>query len=61
MPRLVDLKKIGATGSSEVSTMVAAIRGDSSSTLWTAKMRSAVRGGKVCSISRIQDPTELES
>ncbi len=48
MRRLLDLKKIGAISSYEVSTTVAAIRGDSGSILWTAKMRSAVRGGKPC-------------
>jgi hypothetical protein len=55
MPRLVDLKKIGAISSSEVSTMVAAIRGDSGSILWTAEMRAATRGGKCTRVEETSD------
>jgi hypothetical protein len=43
----------------DIDEMVGAIRGDSGSTLWTAEMRAAVRGGKVMGIS-IVDAASLE-
>ena len=51
--KAISLDGLTRSHSDDVNEMLAAIRGNSGSNLWTAEMRAAVRGGKVMGISLI--------
>ena len=57
--KAISLNDLTRSHCEDIDEMVDAIRGDSGSTLWTAEMRAAVRGGKVMGIS-IVDAASLE-
>jgi len=44
--KAIDLDSLTRSHCNEIDEMVAAIRGNPGSTLWTAEMRAATRGGK---------------
>jgi len=58
--KTLDLREFEANRSDGVSQMLAGIKGDVDSILWTAQMRSSVRGGKPLGGPRIEDPPERD-
>jgi hypothetical protein len=50
--KVISLNNLTRTHGDEIDQMLAGIRGNSGSTLWTAEMRAATRGGKPCGITR---------
>ena len=52
--KAISLNSLTRSHSEDINDMLAAIRGNSGSTLWTAEMRAAVRGGKVMGVSVIE-------
>lgn len=59
--KAISLNGLTRSHSEDINEMLAAIRGDSGSTLWTAEMRAAIRGGKVMGISLIDEATLAEA
>jgi hypothetical protein len=59
MSRLVDLRTLISSRSSEVSTMIGAIKGESGGPLWTAQLRASTRGGK-CMIMATEETSDRE-
>jgi hypothetical protein len=57
----ISLDGLTRSHSDDINEMLAAIRGDSGISLWTAEMRAAVRGGKVMGISLIDAATLEET
>ena len=55
--KAISLNGLTRSHSDDINEMLAAIRGNSGSILWTAEMRAAVRGGKVMGISLIDAAT----
>jgi hypothetical protein len=60
MQRKLNLRALVATRSHEVSQIVAGIKGDGASMLWTAEMRAATRGGKCVPKWRPEDERATE-
>ena len=60
--KAINLNNLTRSHSEDIDQMLAAIRGNpGSSTLWTAEMRAAIRGGKVLGITRVDAATLEES
>jgi hypothetical protein len=59
--KAISLNSLTRSHSDEIDQMLAAIRGNSGSTLWTAEMRAAIRGGKVMGTSLIDEASLAES
>jgi len=59
--KAISLNGLTRSHSDDINEMLAAIRGNSGSALWTAEMRAAVRGGKVMGISLIDAATLEET
>ena len=59
--KAISLNGLTRSHSNDINEMLAAIRGNSESTLWTAEMRAAVRGGKVMGTSLIDAATLEET
>ena len=51
--KAISLNSLTRSHCDEIDQMLAAIRGNPGSTLWTAEMRAATRGGKVLGITRV--------
>ena len=59
--KVISLSGLTRSHCDEIDQMLGAIRGNAGSTLWTAEMRAATRGGKVCSITRVDGASLAES
>ena len=59
--KAISLNSLTRSHSDDISEMLAAIRGNSGSTLWTAEMRAAIRGGKVMGVSQIDESSLKET
>ncbi len=59
--KAISLNSLTRSHSEDINEMLAAIRGNSGSALWTAEMRAAVRGGKVMGTSLIEASTLSET
>ena len=56
--KAISLSSLTLSHRDEIDMMLAAIRGNAESPLWTAEMRAAIRGGKVMSISIVDASLE---
>jgi hypothetical protein len=59
--KAIDLNSLTRSHCEDIDQMLAAIRGNPGSSLWTAEMRAAIRGGKVLGITRVDAATLEES
>jgi len=59
--KAISLSSLTLNHRDEIGMMLAAIRGNAESPLWTAEMRAAIRGGKVLGITRVDAATLEES
>jgi hypothetical protein len=59
--KVISLDRLTRSHCSEIDQMLAGIRGDEGSTLWTAELRAAMRGGKPCGLSRVKDMSAADS
>ena len=58
---IIDLNNLEQNHCDEIDQMLSCISGNSTSTLWTAKMRPANRGGKPLGSPRIEEPLESDN
>jgi hypothetical protein len=58
--KVISLNSLARSHCDEIDQMLAGIRGNPGSTLWTAEMRAATRGGKPCGLTRVdaESPTD---
>ena len=59
--KAISLNSLTRSHSGEIDKMLSAISGNSDSTLWTAEMRAAIRGGKVMGTSLIDEALLMET
>ena len=59
--KAISLNSLTLSHREDIDEMLAAIRGNSGITLWTAEMRAAVRGGKVMGVSQIEEASLADS
>jgi hypothetical protein len=59
--KVIGLNSLTRSHFDEIDQMLAGIRGNLGSTLWTAEMRAATRGGKPCGITRVDAASPTES
>jgi hypothetical protein len=57
---VIDLNILAQSHSAEIARMLAGIDGAADCALWTAQMRSAIRGGKPLGDPRIKEPLESD-
>jgi hypothetical protein len=53
--QIIDLNNLEQNHCAEIDQMLAGIGGNLSSTLWTAAMRPAIRGGKPCGQTLVKE------
>jgi hypothetical protein len=51
----INLNRLSSNHSDEIDQILAGIRGATAATLWTGEMRAAIRGGKVCGHSIVDE------
>jgi hypothetical protein len=54
--QIIDLNKLAQNRCAEIDEMLSGIGGNLSSTLWTAAIRPALRGGKPCGQTLVKEP-----
>jgi hypothetical protein len=58
--KTISLNTLARSRWGEIDQMLAGIRGELGSTLWTAELRAATRGGKPCGMTKIDDTSTAD-
>ena len=59
--KVISLSDLAHSQREAIDQMLSGISGEPLSTLWTASMRPATRGGKLCGLTRLEELLESDN